>query len=169
MAEARGRGAGMDLVVGHEFIESALRLNPNSFEAQLCAGYLDIAGQKYADAIRHFEIAMALDPFAYRPVGMIVQAYAGVGDKQKADAAARVLVTCCEKLLAVEPDHGGALGFMVPALAQLGEVDRAREWARRAVLFDPDNVRLLYNLACGMARMNDPEAACDLLEGVLNK
>jgi len=114
-------------------------------------------------------VAMSLDPVAYRPAGMIVQAYGGLGDKPKADAAARVLVARCEKLLEVEPDHGGALGFMVPALAQLGEADRAREWARRAVLFDPDNVRLLYNLACGMARMNDPDAACDLLEGVLNK
>jgi adenylate cyclase len=169
LAEARGRGAGMDLVAGQKYIETALRLNPNSFEANLCAGYLEIAGQKYADAIRHFELAMAVDSAAYRPVGMIVQAYAGIGDKQKADAAARALVACCEKLLAVEPDHGGALGFMVPALAALGETDRAREWARRAVLFDPDNVRLLYNLACGMARMNDPESACDLLEGVLNK
>ncbi len=112
---------------------------------------------------------MALDPSAYRPAGMIVQAYVGVGDKQKAEAAARRLVERCEKLLAVEPDHGGALGFMVPALAELGETDRAREWARRAVLFDPDNVRLLYNLACGMARMKDAEAACDLLEGVLVK
>ncbi len=169
LAEARGRGAGMDLVAGHSYIETALRMNPNSFEAQLCAGYLDIAGQKYPDAIRHFEIAMTLDPVAYRPAGMIVQAYAGLGDKQKADAAARILVSHCEKLLEVEPDHGGALGFMVPALAQLGEVDRAREWARRAVLFDPDNVRLLYNLSCGMARMNDAEAACDLLEGVFSK
>ena len=169
LAEARGRGAGMDLVAGQKYIETALRLNPNSFEANLCAGYLEIAGKKYADAIRHFELAMAVDTVAYRPAGMIVQAYAGLGDKQKADAAARVLVACCEELLEVEPDHGGALGFMVPALAQLGEVDRAREWARRAVLFDPDNVRLLYNLACGMARMDDPEAACDLLEGVLSK
>jgi adenylate cyclase len=100
---------------------------------------------------------------------MIVQAYTGMGDQQNANAAARRLVECCEKLLEVEPDHGGALGFMVPALAQLGETDRAHEWARRAVLFDPDNVRLLYNLACGMARMHDAEAACDLLEGVLGK
>jgi adenylate cyclase len=169
MAEARGRGAGMDLVEGNRHIETALRLNPNCYEAQLYAGYLSIGTQRYADAVRHLEAALALDPSAYRPAGMIVQAYVGVGDKQKAEAAARMLVSRCEKLLEVEPDHGGALGFMVPALAELGEADRARVWARRAVLFDPDNVRLLYNLSCGMARMKDPEAACDLLEGVLTQ
>jgi adenylate cyclase len=169
MAEARGRGAGMDLVMGQAYVETALRLNPNCYEAHLCAGYISIARQTYAEAVLHFETAMVLDPVAYRPAGMIVQAYAGVGDRERAVAAARVLVARCEKLLAVEPDHGGALGFMVPALAELGEADRAREWARRAVLFDPDNVRLLYNLSCGMARMNEADAACDLLEGVLDK
>jgi adenylate cyclase len=169
MAEAIGRGPGMDNALGQTHIDTALKLDPNCFEAQLHAGYLSIGLQRYADAVRHLEAAMALDPSAYRPAGMIVQAYVGVGDKQKAEAAARRLVEHCEKLLAVEPDHGGALGFMVPALAELGEADRAREWARRAVLFDPDNVRLLYNLACGMARMKDAEAACDLLEGVLVK
>jgi adenylate cyclase len=169
MAEALGRGPGMDNALGQSHIDTALKLNPNCFEAQLHAGYLNIGMQRYADAVRHLEAAMALDPSAYRPAGMIVQAYVGVGDQKKAKAAARRLVEHCEKILAVEPDHGGALGFMVPALAELGEADRAREWARRAVLFDPDNVRLLYNLACGMARMKDAESACDLLEGVLNK
>jgi adenylate cyclase len=169
MAEALGRGPGMDFVTGQTHIETALRLNPQCYEAHLYAGYLNIGRQNYAAAIRHLEAAIALDPSAYRPAGMIVQAYTGMGDQQNANAAARRLVECCEKLLEVEPDHGGALGFMVPALAQLGETDRAHEWARRAVLFDPDNVRLLYNLACGMARMHDAEAACDLLEGVLGK
>jgi adenylate cyclase len=166
-AEALGRGPSKDVDAGQAEIALALKLDPNCFEAHLYAGYLNIAQQRYPEAVRHLEAAIALDPAAYRPPGMIVQAYVGVGDKQKAKAAARRLVEICEKLLAEEPDHGGALGFMVPALAELGEKDRAREWARRAVLFDPDNVRLLYNLSCGMARMDEPEAACDMLEGVL--
>jgi adenylate cyclase len=167
MAEAMGRGTGMNLPAGQSLIATALRLDPNCYEAQLCAGYLCIGQQKYAAAVEHFEAAIALDPEAYRPAGMIVQAYSGLGDKHSAAAAAHRLVERCEKLLAIEPDHGGALGFMVPALGQLGEGDRARDWARRAVLFDPDNVRLLYNLSCGMARLGDAEAACDLLEAAL--
>jgi adenylate cyclase len=64
----------------------------------------------------------------------------------------------------VEPDHSGALGFFVSALAGLGQAERAREWTKRAVLFDPDNARLHYNLACAMASLNDAEAAVSLIE-----
>jgi adenylate cyclase len=92
-----------------------------------------------------------------------------LGDQANLEAAARRCLTRCERLLAIEPDHGGALGFLVTALAELGDVDRARDWARRAVLFDPDNLRLHYNLGCGMAELGDAEAACDLLEGIIDK
>ena len=169
MAEALGRGPAMDLDAGKPYIETALRLNPDSYDARLCAGNLALAQRDYPAAIRHLEIAIALDPLAYRPAGMIVQAYVGIGDRPHVLAAAQRLATRCEKLLELEPDHGGALGHMVAALSELGEVDRAREWARRAQLFDPDNVRLLYNLSCGMVRLGDYDAACDALEKVLDK
>ena len=39
----------------------------------------------------------------------------------------------------------------------------------RAVLFDPDNTRLHYNLGCAMAALGDADAACDLLDGVIDK
>jgi adenylate cyclase len=70
----------------------------------------------------------------------------------------------CEKILADEPDHSGALGFLVSLLAGLGQADRAREWTRRALLFDPDNARLHYNLACAMSKLEDADAAVDLIE-----
>jgi adenylate cyclase len=37
------------------------------------------------------------------------------------------------------------------------------------VLFDPDNMRLHYNLACGLAELGDADAACDLLDGIIDK
>ena len=169
MAEAMGRGRDMNLAAGRPHIETALRLNPDCYEAQLYAGYLDIGNHDFAAAIQHFEAAIALDPNAYTASGMVIQAYVGIGDKPKADAAARRLVVLCERLLAVEPDHGGALGAMSLALAHLGQADRAREWARRAMLLDPENVRLLYNLACGMAKLQDVEAACDILENLFSR
>jgi adenylate cyclase len=169
MAEALGRGRDMNLAAGRSHIETALRLNPECYEAQLYAGYLDIGNHDFASAIQHFEAAIVLGPNAYTPAGMVIQAYVGIGDRPKADAAARRLVVLCERLLAVEPDHGGALGAMSLALAQLGQADRAREWARRAMLLDPENVRLLYNLACGMAKLQDVEAVCDILENVFSR
>jgi adenylate cyclase len=165
LAEALGRGPDMDLTAGDSAIETALRLDPNCYDAHQFAGYIAIGQKRYDDAIRHFETAMALDADAYRPAGMVVQAYEAIGDEKGALDAARRSKERCEKLLRFEPDHSGALGFFVNALVDLGENERAQEWAKRARLFDPDNTRLHYNLACGMAKV-DADATCELLEGI---
>jgi adenylate cyclase len=169
MAEVLMRGPSMDLVAGQPFVDTALRLDPDCYDAHLCAGYQTLAQHRWDDAVRHFEAAAALDPVAYRPAGMVIQAYKALADEENALAAARRCLARCEQLLASEPDHGGALGFLVTALVELGDADRARDWARRAVLFDPDNMRLHYNLACGLAGLGDAEAACDLLDGIIDR
>jgi adenylate cyclase len=100
---------------------------------------------------------------------MVVQAYEALGEREATLAAERRALASCEKVLADEPDHSGALGFLVTSLAGLGQVDRAREWTRRALLFDPDNARLHYNLACAMARLRDADTAVDLIEPWIDK
>jgi adenylate cyclase len=169
LAEVLGRGAAMDFFAGQSHMEAALRLDPNSYDAHLFAGYMSLGQQRPEDAIRHFETACALDAEAYRPAGMVVQAYEAVGDEEGALSASRRCLARCERLLHVEPDHSGAMGFLVSSLADLGEAERALEWTKRAVLFDPDNVRLHYNLACAMSKLGEADKAVDLLEGIVGK
>ena len=38
-----------------------------------------------------------------------------------------------------------------------------------ALLFDPDNARLHYNMACAMSRLGDADAAVDLIEPWIEK
>jgi adenylate cyclase len=135
----------------------------------MAAGNGGIASRNYPEAIVHFERAIELDEHAIRPAGMVVQAYQGIGDTENAEAASRRVLARCERVLAIEPDHSMALSFFVNALADLGEAERARAWTRRAILFDPDNARLHYNLACAMSRLQDAEAACDLLDGIIDR
>jgi adenylate cyclase len=49
-------------------------------------------------------------------------------------------------------------------LAMLNEKERAREWAIRARLVDPENVNLHYNLACAMCSLGDAHLALETLE-----
>jgi adenylate cyclase len=169
LGEALMRGPFMDLAACEPSIDTALKLDPNCYEAHLHAGYLYLALKRYDDSIRHFETAVALDPDAYRPAGMVIQVYEAVGDEAKALAAARRCLALCEKVLRVEPDQGGALGFFVTSLADLGEVERAREWAKRAIMFDPDNLRLHYNVACALVKLRDVDTVIELLEGIVSK
>ncbi len=121
------------------------------------------------DSIRAFEAAIALEDLAYRPAGMVVQAYEGIGDTENALAAARRSRARCERILETEPDHAGCLGFLVNAFADLGEADRAKALARRAVLYDPDNLRLAYNAGCAMAGLGDAALAVELIEPIIDK
>jgi len=46
-----------------------------------------------------------------------------------------------------------------------GDSERAREWAQRALLLDPDNLSMLYNLACAFAcEAKDTDYALDLMD-----
>jgi hypothetical protein len=62
------------------------------------------------------------------------------------------------------------MGAGVAAPAALSETDRANDWMRRALLIDPDNLIVRYNLACTLATsLNGPDAALDMLGPVLER
>ena len=169
LAEALLRGSMVidDAVSGA--LATAFRLEPDCYDAHLVAGSAAIAQRDYETAITHYECAIAIDPDAYWPAGMVSQAYDAVGDTAAAAAAHRRSMAQCERILADEPDHGAAMGFLVTSLASLGLADRARDWTRRALLFDPENARLRYNLACAMATLEDADMAVALMEPLIDK
>ena len=147
--------------------QAALKLDADCFDAHVQAGYACIGLRQFENAVAHFEKAIAIDPDSYYPAGMVIQAYEALGDAENLKAAARRLLARVEAIVAVEPDHGAALGMGVRALASLGEIERAQEWTDRAVMLDPDNARLRYNLACAMATVGAGDAAADLLDPII--
>jgi adenylate cyclase len=55
-------------------------------------------------------------------------------------------------------------GSHLEALAKLGAVERAKEWAERGSLLDPDNMNMRYNIACTqITDLGDHDAALDML------
>ena len=46
----------------------------------------------------------------------------------------------------------------------IGEVERAKDWLQRALLLDPENLMVRYNVACSLTfRNSDLDGAIDLL------
>ena len=168
LAEARIRGS-LDWTAFDAGIAAALRLDPDCFEAHKVSGDGCIMRREFAKAIGSYERALELDPDSVRAAGMVVQAYRAVDDSVNVAAAARRAIGLCEKMLVREPDHGNALGHLVASLAEIGEAERAREWSRRAMLLDPDNSRLQYNLACAMAQLGDFTVAIKLIDTIADK
>ena len=142
----------------------ALRLDPESYDVNFAAGQLYYQMRRFDKAILHFEKAATTVKTDFSAAGMLVSCHTAIGDKEGARRAARRALERCEKIVAVEPDNGSAMGFAVWALAALGEAERAKEWAERALLLDPDNVNLRYNFACSLITdLHDFEAALDVL------
>ena len=145
-------------------IEIALRLDPDSYDVNLAAGQLNYVLRRFDKAIFHYEKAATLVETDFRSAGMLVSSHSAIGDKEGARRAARRALERCEKIVAVEPDNGSAMGFAVGALAALGEAERAKEWAERALLLDPDNINLRYNFACALITdLHEFDAALDML------
>ena len=116
------------------------------------------------DAIPFFEKACALVETDYHDANMLITCYEAEGDADNLRRVAQITVERAERAVAHDPTNGGAMSMGAGALAALGEVDRAREWIDRAMLLDPENISMRYNLACALVmQLNEPEAAIDLL------
>jgi adenylate cyclase len=123
-----------------------------------------------AEAVPYFEKAAALIETGLRAPQMLVSCYTALGDGENARRVARIALERAEKAVAADRSNGAAMDTGVTALAALGEADRAKDWMRRALLIDPDNLQMRYNFACTLAAwLNDPEAALDMLGPVLER
>jgi len=145
-------------------IQRALKLDQNSWEVNREAARILFRSGRIREAIPFFEKAAALMDTDWRNAAMLVCCYNAVDDGASARKAAEMAVARVEAVIATDPTNCSALAMGSGALAALGEDDRARDWARRALLLDPDNLLGRYNIACALAHdLDDPEGAIDAL------
>lgn len=144
-------------------VEAALRLDPDSYETNEAAGRLHYAARRTREAIPFFAKAAALAEGDYLSAGMLMVSYSAVGEPESARAAARRTLARTEKIVAIEPDNGSAMSYLVFSLILLGERGRAKDWMERALLLDPDNQNMRYNFGCDLVHVGDLEAAIDML------
>jgi adenylate cyclase len=150
-------------------IEAALRLDPESFEVNTAAARLYFTQRKLVDAIKYYEKAAALMETDFSSVSMLMTSYRALGDADRSRLAAQRTLARAEKITTQEPDNGMALGYVVVSLCVLGEAERAKDLAKRAMLLDPDNLTMRYNFACGFASLREFETALDLLGPVFER
>jgi serine/threonine protein kinase/Flp pilus assembly protein TadD len=143
--------------------ETAMRLDATLFEARYFYGRACLAAGRPADAARLFEEAARLRPEDYQAVLLSAGVLAGLGRKAEAEAAYRRGLQVAEEHLRLYPDAGRALYLGATAWCQLGDRERALDWARRALAVDPDEPMTLYNVACVQALMGQSEEAIDTL------
>jgi adenylate cyclase len=146
-------------------IETAVRLDPDSWEVNREAARLIFRQRRPADAIPYFEKAAALMESDWHNPSMLVTCYQGIGDTVQLNRVAQLTVERTEKAIARDPSNAAVLACGAVALATIGEDQRARDWIDRALLLDPDNGPMRYNLACALTvGLKDLDRALDVLE-----
>jgi adenylate cyclase len=169
LAEAHAARAGALLADGdnegaRKEIELALRLDPDSWDVNREAARLHYRLRKFDIAIGFFEKAATCMDSDWSSCNMLISCYMAVGDNEGSLEAARRTLALAEKLTVTEPSNGDVMAGAVGALAKLGAAERAKEWAERAVLLDPDNMNMRYNIACSLITdLSDQETALDML------
>ena len=150
--------------------EEALRLDPSTYEVNYIAAQAYFSHRRFDRSRTHWLKAAEESEQDYLTVGMCMTCSLVLGDKDACAVYARAALSRAEATVAREPDNGTALGAMVGALATLGESERARALAARALLIDPDNFIMRYNIARAFATgLADRDGALELLQPVFDK
>ena len=146
-------------------LELALKLDPESWEVNKEIAHLTFRQGRPKDAIPYFEKAIALTETDAHDAHMLVCCYQAIGDMEGKARTARICFTRIEKAILTDPSNGSALSMGACALAAMGEAERAKQWVDRAMLMDPENISMRYNLACSLTmELQDYDAAIELLE-----
>jgi adenylate cyclase len=159
-----------DYEAANRQVQLALRLDPESWEVNKEAARLLSRRGKMREAIPYFEKASSLVESDYHSTGMLQTCYAALDDPQGLKRAGELTLERTQKALAQDPANGSALGFGATALAALGDGERAKEWIKRALLMDPENFTMRWNLVCSLSRyLCDADAAIELLATFIDR
>lgn len=142
----------------------ALKLDPNSWEVNREAARMLFRHNHIREAIPFFERAVSLMDTDWHNPLMLVTCYRSTGDKTLLRKAAEVTLARAQNATAKDPTGGHALVAGANALLILGDEERAFDWGRRALLLDPDNLVMRYNLGCAFAWQSSIEKTLDMLE-----
>lgn len=148
----------------NEEIEIALRLDPESWEVNREAARLMFRQGRIREAIPYFEKASAVMDTDWHNPSMLITCYSALGDTAELRRVGEMTTERAEKAIAKDPSNASALASGVAGLAVLGQHDRARDWIDRALLLEPENISMRYNLACALVvDIKDHDAAIELL------
>ena len=142
----------------------ALKLDPESYEANRTAARVNYQLHRFEDAIRFFEKSASLLEADLTSTNMLISCYNAVGNAAGTRRAAEMSFKRTETILGRDQNNPSVLSYSAYALTALGEGERAKARMNRALMIDPDNFNMRYNFACALCMLlKDKEAALGML------
>lgn len=144
--------------------ETAIRLNPYLFEAYYYFARTAFSCGDMARAAGLFQEAAQLRQEDFQSPMLLGTALRTLGRDDEAREAVRTGIRRAAQILTLNPHDGRALSLGAGALIDDGQIERGLAWSARALELYPDDTSALVNCACVHARLDQRNAALDLLE-----
>ena len=164
LARALTLSAGRQWADADREFETALRLNPQLFEARYLYGRSWVSRGDLERAAHWFERAVAVRPESCDAWILLAMARLGGGPNPAATDALTRTFEAVERHLELEPDEVRPLALGAQALAGLGDTARATDWARRAHAIAEQDPGSLYNIGAAFAMAGHTDDAVRCLE-----
>jgi len=168
---ARGQAlavAGQPAAAREEFA-TALRLNPNLFEALFFGAFTAFGDGQLEEAVALYARAEAARPEDYQSPLLVAPLYAALGRHDEAMDAARRGVALVRARLDLHPDDSRARYLGGNGLVRLGERAEGVRLAESALELHPEEEAVLYNVACVHAIAGEPDRAVDLIDRAIDR
>jgi adenylate cyclase len=147
----------------------AIKLDPESYEANRTAARVAYQQHRFTDAIRHYEKALSLMDSDVNSAMQLASSYRALGDTAGMRRAAEIAYQRAEAVLAHDQNNVGVMAYGANALGALGEGERAKARMNRTLLVRPDNQNIRYNFACNLnVYLGEKDAALEMLQPLLD-
>jgi TolB-like protein/tetratricopeptide (TPR) repeat protein len=171
LAEAHvARGCALSLMRRYEEaskeFESAIRLNPNLFDAYYYYARTRFARGDVAGSATLFRKAADVRQEDFQSPFLLAQSLKMLGRDDEASQWRREGIRRAEHVLALNPIDGRAMSLGALYLLEEGQTERAVQWSERALELYPNDMSSLGNGACLQAKLGHTDRAIELLERV---
>jgi len=143
--------------------ERAIELDPTLWEAYYNFGRARIHQGQMSQAVELLQKAAEANPSDYQGPLLAAPIYKAMGNQEAFEKWAREGIARAERWLADYPTNHRAYYLGAGALLDLGERERAFEWAERALAIDPSDPTIRYNMGCFYAKAGEVDKAFDCL------
>ena len=147
----------------------AIALDPNSHEGHYFYARHSFAEGDLEKAVELYTRCTDINPDDYRSPLLVMNALHSLGRHDEEARFGRLGLERAERALRSQPENSDPAQLGAIALAALGQHDRAREWADRALVADPNDLNAQYNVACVYSLLGELDRSIDLLEPLLRK
>jgi len=169
LAEARAsRGLALNLRGRHDAaareFEMAISLNPRLYEAYYFYARSCFAAGRLEQAVEMYQKAVDVNPDEYQARSLLSFTYRVMGNDAKVLETARLSLEATEKHLELYPSDSRAWYLGATSHLDLGNADKGREWAEKAMAMAPNDPYNTYGGACFFTLISDFDRALDFFE-----